>query len=389
MDDLDIGQHVKRLRRARGLTQQQLADRLGKSLVWVKTFEGGRLQSDPRLSLLKELADALQVPMSTLMADSAPDAAPTAEDVRAALLSPTPTVDPGEVDLLRETAYGYYAFQAGRWENVIAMLPRLIGAARAAENGTGDPPALHQLADICHLAAVTLTKVGDAGGGWAAGHEAVKRAEAAGGAVEVALAAQSAIYAATAAGLPDVGLGIARRVIDDSGTELSGLGGDGVSGLGMVYLKAAYAAAAQADADTATAMIQEGYRAAADVAPDADHRLSGFNITNVRIYEASILGDLGLYEQALDAATRIDPNAFAGLSRERRVHHLVDTARSAQKAGRPDGALRLLLQAERDDPQNIRTWGMSRAVITALLGGRQPTDGRGLRALATRAGLAQ
>jgi hypothetical protein len=135
-------------------------------------------------------------------------------------------------------------------------------------------------------------------------------------------------------------------------------------------------------------MIREGYRVAATVAPDADHRLTGFNITNVRIYEASILGDLGLYEQALDVVTTIDPAGFAALSRERRIHHLVDTARSAQKADRPDSALRLLLQAERDDPQNIRTWGMSRAVILALLTGRQPTDGRGLHGLARRAGVA-
>jgi transcriptional regulator with XRE-family HTH domain len=388
MDDPGIGQHVKRLRRARRLTQQQLADRLGKSLVWVKKFEGEDLQTDPRLSLLKELATALSVPLSTLMDDTAPDVEPSVDDVKAALLSPTPLGDPNGLDVLRETAYGYYAFQAGRWESVVALLPRLIDAARAAEDGTGHQRALHQLADVCHLTAITLTKLGDAAGGWAAGNEAITRAEAASGAVEIALAAQSGVYAATAAGLPCVGLGIAHRLIDGLGTELSALGEDGASGLGMLYLKGAYAAAGKDDADAAAVMIREGYRVAATVAPDADHRLTGFNITNVRIYEASILGDLGLYEQALDVVTTIDPAGFAALSRERRIHHLVDTARSAQKADRPDSALRLLLQAERDDPQNIRTWGMSRAVILALLTGRQPTDGRGLHGLARRAGVA-
>ncbi|MEY9909757.1 transcriptional regulator with XRE-family HTH domain [Catenulispora sp. MAP12-49] len=389
MDDLDIGLRVKTLRTARGLTQQQLADLLSKSLIWVKTFEGGRLQVDPRLSLLKDLAAALSVPLSTLMGDSGQEPVSPIDDVRAALLAPTPLSDPGGMNIAQQAAYGHFAFQAGRWQDVVALLPRLIDAARAAEGGAGEPRELGQLADVCHLAAITLTKLGDAPGGWAAGDEAVSRAEAVGDPIEIALSAQSAIYAATAAGRPEVGLDIAHRVIDGFGTELAGLGAEGISALGMLYLKGAYAAAGLPDADAAAVMIEEGRRAAGQVAPDANHRLTGFNITNVLIYEASILGDLGRYEQALDTVTRISPTAFAGLSRERRVHHLVDTARSAQRAGRPDTALRLLLQAERDDPQNIRTWALSRTVISALLDGRQPADGRGLHALAVRAGVAE
>jgi transcriptional regulator with XRE-family HTH domain len=389
MDDLDIGPRVKALRLARGMTQQQLADHLSKSLVWVKTFEGGRLQADPRLSLLKDLATALSVPLPALMGDAGHDPASPIDEVRAALLAPTPLRDPGVVNIAQQTSYGHFAFQAGRWQDVVALLPRLIDAARAAQGIKDDPLALRQLADVCHLAAITLTKLGDAPGGWAAGDEAVIRAEAAGEPVEIALSAQSAIYAATAAGRPEIGLGIANRIIDGFGSELANLGEEGISALGMLYLKGAYAAAGVPNADAAAVMIEEGRRAAGRVTPDANHRLTGFNITNVLIYEASILGDLGRYDQALDVVTTISPAAFAGLSRERRIHHLVDTARSAQKAGHPDSALRLLLQAERDDPQNIRTWGFPRAVISALLDGRQPTDGRGLHALAVRAGVAQ
>lgn len=389
MGDTGIGAQVKKLRLARSLTQQQLADRLGKSLIWVKKLEAGELQSDPRLSLLRKLAAALSVPLPALMDNGVSDVEPSVENVRAALLAPTPLQDPGALDVSRETAYGYHAFKSGRWQDVVALLPRLIDVARAAEGGTGDPHALRALADVCHLAAITLTKVGDAAGGWAAGNEAVVRAETAGDPVDIALSAQSAIYAATAAGLPGVGLGLAHRIIDSFGTELTRCGEDGASALGMLYLKGAYAAAGLADPDAAAVMIDHGYRIAGTVAPDADHRLTGFNITNVLIYEASILGDLGQYDQALDVATCIAPAAFAAQTRERRIHHLVDTARSAQRAGRPDSALRFLLQAERDDPQNIRTWGMSRGVISALLGGRQPADGRSLHALAARAGLSQ
>lgn len=386
MAELGIGSRVKALRLQRGMTQSQLADALGMSLPWVKSFEGGTLQSDPRFSLLKSLARALAVPLSALVDDGPADEAAPVDEVRAALLTPTPHQDPG-LDVAQQTAYGYHAYHAGRWADVAALLPRLINAARAAEGGSGDPRDLARLADVCHLAAVTLTTLGDTVGGWAAGHEGVLRAEDAGDPIEIALAAQSAVYAATASGRADVGLGLAQGVIDRYGAALRLLGGTGVSALGLVYLKAAYAAANLPDADAAMLMIEHGRALAALVAPDANHRASTFNATNVAFYEASILGDLGLYDQALQAVTRIDPRGFAAMPRERRMHHLVDTARSAQRAGSPDTALRLLLDAEREDPATVRSWGLARAVIADLATGRAPADGRGLRGLALRAGV--
>lgn len=385
MDDIGIGPRVKRLRNSRGMTQQQLADGLSKSLHWVKSFEAGGVQADPQFSLLKRLATVLKVPLHVLIGEDDLPGASAVDDVRAALLAPAPQCDPGALDVSREASYGHLAFQAGRWQDVVARLPRLIDAARAAEAGSGDPRALRHLADVCHLAAITLTKLGDAAGGWAAGDEAVMRAEGAGDAVEIALSAQGTVYAATAAGRADVGLELTHHVIDTVGAEL--FSGGGLSALGMVYLKGAYAAAAMGDADAAATMIEEARRAASQLEPDANYRLTSFNATNVLIYEASILGDLGEYDLALDVATRINPATFAGLSRERRIHHLVDTARSAQGAGRADSALSLLLQAERDDPQNVRTWSLSRAVIIALLTNQQPADGRGLHGLAIRAGV--
>lgn len=390
MDDLGIGPRVKRLRNGRGMTQQQLADGLLKSLPWVKSFEAGGVQADPNFSLLKELATVLRVPLHVLIGEDDLPGASAIDDVRAALLAPASQTDPSApVDIAREASYGHLAFQAGAWQDVVARLPRLIDAARAAEAGSGDPRALRQLANVCHLAAITLTKLGDTAGGWAAGDEAVMRAEGSGDAMEIALSAQSAIYAATAAERADVGIDLTHHVIDTVGAELAGSGEAGVSALGIVYLKGAYAAAAAGNADAAAAMIEAGRRAAATLAPDANHMLTSFNGTNVLIYEASILGDLGEYDRALHVVTQISPTAFAGLSRERRIHHLVDTARSAQGAGRADSALSLLLQAERDDPQNVRSWSLSRAVIIALLTApRQPTDGRQLHGLAVRAGVA-
>ncbi|NRQ40411.1 helix-turn-helix domain-containing protein [Nonomuraea sp. NN258] len=49
------------LRKRRGMSVEVLAGLVGKSIPWVKAVESGRLQQQPRLSLLLQLAEALQV----------------------------------------------------------------------------------------------------------------------------------------------------------------------------------------------------------------------------------------------------------------------------------------------------------------------------------------
>jgi len=60
-----MGKTLKRLRRRRGLTQQQLAVKAGVSLGYLSRLEVD--MHDPRLSTLKKLARALGVPVATLV----------------------------------------------------------------------------------------------------------------------------------------------------------------------------------------------------------------------------------------------------------------------------------------------------------------------------------
>ncbi|WP_261558937.1 hypothetical protein [Frankia tisae] len=116
-------------------------------------------------------------------------------------------------------------------------------------------------------------------------------------------------------------------------------------------------------------------------------RPTGFNTTNVLLYEASVLAQLGEHLTALNAAARIHQAAFAALPRERRTHHLVDTAGSALVAGRSDQALRMLLDAERISPQEVHTLPAARQLIAAFVDARHKPSGSGLRELARRAGV--
>lgn len=61
METHEIGQKIKVLRKARGLTQQQLADRLGLQRATISNYEIGR--RTPHLSELSRLADVLGVSM--------------------------------------------------------------------------------------------------------------------------------------------------------------------------------------------------------------------------------------------------------------------------------------------------------------------------------------
>ncbi|NJP93238.1 helix-turn-helix transcriptional regulator [Nonomuraea sp. FMUSA5-5] len=56
-----VGQRIRMLRLRRGMSQEVLAGLVGKSVSWMKGVESGRLQSQPRLSILLLLAEALQV----------------------------------------------------------------------------------------------------------------------------------------------------------------------------------------------------------------------------------------------------------------------------------------------------------------------------------------
>ncbi|WP_405084299.1 helix-turn-helix domain-containing protein [Microbispora sp. NBC_01389] len=58
---LTLGQRIKYLRERRGMTREVLAGLIGKSTSWLKAVESGRLQQNPRLPILLQLAEALRV----------------------------------------------------------------------------------------------------------------------------------------------------------------------------------------------------------------------------------------------------------------------------------------------------------------------------------------
>lgn len=68
---MKVGERIKVLRRARALSQEALAERVGVSGRHIGHLESGAHQ--PSLPLLERLSDALGVPAGTLLADEMDD----------------------------------------------------------------------------------------------------------------------------------------------------------------------------------------------------------------------------------------------------------------------------------------------------------------------------
>lgn len=64
---MTLGTRIRSLRKSMGLTQQNLADGVGVSRIYIQALESGR--RTPSMKLLSKLADNLKATMSDLMLD--------------------------------------------------------------------------------------------------------------------------------------------------------------------------------------------------------------------------------------------------------------------------------------------------------------------------------
>jgi transcriptional regulator with XRE-family HTH domain len=78
---MPIGDRLKRLRTAAGLTQQALATKAGLSMSAIIHIEKGRIP-DPRGSTLKALAGALGVTVDELLSEDEPEAPPAEDETK-------------------------------------------------------------------------------------------------------------------------------------------------------------------------------------------------------------------------------------------------------------------------------------------------------------------
>lgn len=365
-DHLSIGERVAFFRARRGLTQAVLASLVNRSEDWLSKIERGEREIR-RLDVLVEVATALRVSLADLLGqpvlfedEHQRDDVPA---VRDALMAPRrlsrvlfadsagdwrPNAD--QIASLAEGTWDQY--QHGSIGRVVDVLPELIRAAQALEF---DADGVHRgwavSARVHHLAATTMSKLGESDLAWIAAERAMNAADNADDPLVLASAARAGTHALFAVGRYDdaVQLGeTARSWLDHrvrSGDP------EALSLLGMLSLRTAIAAARRNDRQTAYELLDSAEAAADELGRDANFWQTAFGPTNVMLHRVSAALDLGDISYVSERGPLVNPEA---LPLERQVSHDIDVARAHSYLANDDAAATVLLEAERKAPQLVR-----------------------------------
>ncbi|GAA4146252.1 helix-turn-helix domain-containing protein [Actinomadura keratinilytica] len=166
-----IGERLRRARRERGMTREDLARAAGVSVDLISKLEQGRRES-ARITTLAKLANALDLEIPHLL-DRRDRLGPDRDGgsvlaVRDVLLSPSllpgmDTDDDGEPtpldELERSVSRAWDHYWAGDFGEVLASLPNLVGEARVTHSAVGTA-AVRPLALAYALASNLMAQIG-------------------------------------------------------------------------------------------------------------------------------------------------------------------------------------------------------------------------------------
>ncbi|MER5771470.1 helix-turn-helix transcriptional regulator [Streptomyces sp. NPDC001985] len=403
METGHIGRRIAYWRDRRGLTQTDFGRLMGQTKRWVQDIEGGKRQSDPRLSVLVRAAEVLRIPLEQLLCDGPPapkpGTLPPPEALRVvdALYGAAPDDRPVQSSgvLRRRLAYCCEAFQACHYAALGRDLPDLVlDAERAAHSAPAGETAAARalLSRVYQLVTSYLHKYGQATAVQAApaADRALAAAERSGDPVQIGAAARritkSLVHQHRAQAAVDFATAAAGRLAAD----LSARGPLGLSTLGMLYLSAALAASSQERTPARVRAVSDLVDEAGEVANrqggDRDEDWTQFGPTNVGLHRVDLLVRLEDGWSALEAADELAPEGISGLSRERTVGLHLSKARAALLTRRRQRAVSELLAADGLAPEEVAgrpdAVSLVKDVVRATA---NPSEE--LRALAERCGL--
>ncbi|SCE97792.1 Helix-turn-helix domain-containing protein [Micromonospora echinospora] len=395
VDELPIGRRVAQWRIRRRMTQQMLADRLGKSKSWVDKVERGVRALD-RFSVIQDLAEVLRVDPVVLLGRTTPPSTATGaggvDPVRAALArydftpyDPDCRPAPPVVELSRRVGHAWLTYQHAHYFRLLRMLPGLLADAQRAHAAQPECAA-GLLVQVYRVTSSVLVKLGEADLAWLAADRAVTAAG--GDRLLSAVAAIPLAQALRALGRNQLAmaaaLAAAPRITPmpyDEGT----LGE--LSVLGTLLLQAALAAARCDDRRTVHDLTDRAGGIADLVGEGHDHQWTCFGPTTVELARVVAAVDLGDSE---DAITRhghaVRRDQWRRLPAGHRAAYLIDIARAYLQVGDLAAAGRALVDADRTAPAETRSRPAARTVVAAVVRGRPAAAG--VAHLATTLGVA-
>ncbi|MFD8706856.1 helix-turn-helix domain-containing protein [Kitasatospora sp. NPDC059648] len=400
--DLTIGQRIKRIREARGITRKVLAGLLGRSEGWLKAVEKGRLQP-PRLPMLVRIAELLQVtdlseltgsavsiPLALFSAEAHPALAVVRRAVDSASLGLAGGGRVPDLDHVAAALAAGWAARANRGDHRTALAELLPGLVTSAAAAAGHPEVADQrraaalYAGALNLVQMYVSYQGDGHLLWRTTERALATARASGSAAAVGQAAWFTVEALRAGGqwesaqlLGEEALRLLTPVRQDS-PELAAAWAAMAWQVATTHARAGEGGNAWHWVDRAEAVartLPDGWWSAPTSASAAASVM----------HAVTVAVELRQPATALNWASRLAPSAIP--SRPRRARHLIEVARAHQLQRQPERTVEALTEAAATAAETVRWNGEAHGLVRELLDG--PASVRpAARQLAEVAGIA-
>lgn len=398
-DTTFIGQRVRQYRRAQGMSQQQLADLIGKDRSYVGHIEGGRAPVQRRETLYA-LADALSASVAQLTGqpyepvDRQQVAARAAVTrIQHALMAEGTEVFPGGprpiADLEAAADEALSLRMRGDYVALGNLVPNVITDLHAHLQA-GDEAAAAALTRVTFAAAMGLKELGQTPLAWIAATASRTAARQTGDGTAVA----ASEFVRSQVLLADAATARAAQAAAAAASALDGSDGDALQIRGMLHLQAALChtvLAKQQHGDTGQlATAAEHYREAQQLAERTGegqaYRLR-FGPANVAVWGLSLAVERDEPGRVPYIASGIDQRQVDTPNRLSRF--FIEQGRAFWRDGKPDKALGMLLRAEHAAPHHVRTRPVVRELAGFMLRGqRQKLASGRLGEFASRVGAA-
>ncbi|MGH3451120.1 MAG: helix-turn-helix domain-containing protein, partial [Haloechinothrix sp.] len=256
----------------------------------------------------------------------------------------------------------------------------LVTAAETTLARGGDGAAAATTAQVYNLVTRALIKLRASGLEWISADRALRAAGQAEDALTLAEAQRLLGSVFRRAGHPDRAQTLTLQAADQLDVTSRTAEPEALSLHGVLMCSAGYAAARAGDRDRAADLLGEAQSTTERLGEHpVRQRALAANVISHQVSAAYVLGDGGT---ALHHARGADLRSFP--TAERQGRFLVDVALAFAQWNKPQQAYRVLLDAERRAPGEVRTRSAARGLVVDLLRDRRSSSLPGLRDLAVR-----
>jgi transcriptional regulator with XRE-family HTH domain len=396
--DLTIGERVAFYRRRRGLTQVALAGLVARTPSWVEKIEHGRAPLD-RISVVSELASALDVSLHDLLPDDVADVGPgnrghSVPALRDLVLSyravnPRFAVIGADVDApaigeLRTMVNDVWtAYQDSRFGYVVMRLNQALPSAYLAARQSRNPREANRCrAYLYQVAASVLVKLGDLDLARLCADRGDIAAQEVGDPITLIALQRSIAHTLLSNGQYRDAVTIVRDGLIDARTSSDPAS---LSVTGTLMLVGATASARAGERMEAATFLRHASGLAEQLGGDRNEVWTSFGPTNVAIHRVTVAAELGDIQNAIELGSTLD---VSSMPRERRMRHQLEVARALSRIGRRDEALAALLAAEMGAPEQVRRHFLTHELVHSWMRTTKSRPDAELVALARRLGHA-